>query len=89
MEKAFNFNLNNKPLSKACKTLGLQNFLEVCDYVKLLPYGRNTDRKNYTSILKEQKGTCATKHAFLKQIAIENKQDGIKLYLGIYKHTLI
>lgn len=86
MVEKFNFILNaNKPFSKECIALGLKSFSQVCDYIKLLPYGRNKNRSNYSSILKEQKGTCSTKHAFLKQIALEGNQEIIELYIGIYK----
>ncbi|WP_338762453.1 hypothetical protein WAF17_17655 [Bernardetia sp. ABR2-2B] len=33
----------------------------------------------------EQKGTCSSKHAFLKKIADLNELRNIKLYIGIYK----
>jgi len=85
MEHLFNFKLNNNSLSKACKLLGLKDFNQVCNYIKHLPYGRIKDRSNYASILEEQKGTCSTKHAFLKQLAIENGAENIRLCLGIYK----
>ncbi|WP_375562601.1 hypothetical protein ACE193_08655 [Bernardetia sp. OM2101] len=35
--------------------------------------------------MREQKGTCSSKHAFLKKIADLNKIANIKLYIGIYK----
>jgi len=85
MESIFNFKLNNNTLSKACKLLDLNDFNQVCNYIKHLPYGRTKERSNYVSILEEHKGTCSTKHAFLKQLAIENEIETIKLYLGIYK----
>ncbi|WP_152975613.1 hypothetical protein [Lacinutrix himadriensis] len=86
MEPSYNFNLKNiKPVSKSCIALGLTDFVSVCNYVKELPYGRNTDRANYTSILQENKGTCSTKHAFLKEIAMENEADHMLFYLCIYK----
>ncbi|WP_397362858.1 hypothetical protein [Olleya sp. R77988] len=86
MEKSFNFKLNtSSPLSKSALDLGLLDFQSVLNYVNQLPYGRNTDRCDYTLVLKEQKGTCSTKHAFLKQLAIENLQGNITLCLGIYK----
>ncbi len=86
MENAFNFHLTNSgPLSQACMRLGLISFKTVCNHIKQLPYGRNSNRSDFTLILKESKGTCSTKHAFLKQIAIENEQEQVKLCLGIYK----
>jgi aspartate/tyrosine/aromatic aminotransferase len=36
-------------------------------------------------IIPEQKGTCSTKHAFLKQLAIEQQQEKITLCIGIYQ----
>ena len=86
MEQSYNFGLNAlKPLTKSCIALGLTDFFSVCTFVKQLPYGRNTDRSNYASILQENKGTCSTKHAFLKQVAIENEAEHILFCLCIYK----
>ncbi len=86
MAKSFNFKLNATTLlSKQCLDLNLGDFESVLKHILHLPYGRNTDRSNYNLVLKEQKGTCSTKHAFLKQLAIENKQEPIKLILCIYK----
>lgn len=88
MEHSFNFHLNTSgPLSKICIGLGLTSFRDVSKYVQQLPYGRNSNRSDFTIIIKENKGTCSTKHAFLKQIAIENEQSPVKLYIGIYKMT--
>jgi hypothetical protein len=36
-------------------------------------------------IIPENKGTCSTKHAFLKQLAVESKEVAVKLYIGIYQ----
>jgi len=52
--------------------------------IKALPYGRNSDRSDYSLILKEQKGTCSTKHAYVKHIALKNSWDEVKLFIGIY-----
>lgn len=86
MVKQFNFNIEGElPCSKLCKAKGLSNFISLCNYIKNLPYGRTKNRRDFISVLKENKGTCSTKHAFLKQVAIENNQDSVKLYIGIYK----
>ncbi len=86
MEKLSNFKLNPAfLLSKLSINLGLTDFNAVLNYIHQLPYGRNTERSDFTLVLKENKGTCSTKHAFLKQLGIENKQEHIKLYLGVYK----
>ena len=86
MESSFNFNiLASRPLSILCQEKGCDDFDSLCNYIQSLPYGRNTDRSDYHSILKEHKGTCSTKHAFLKHVAIENNATHIQFCLGIYK----
>lgn len=84
MELSFNISSSEK-LSKSCRVIGLNTFNSVCNHVKALPYGRNSERSDFTLVLTENKGTCSTKHAFLKQIAIENNKPTIMLCLGIYK----
>lgn len=79
-------NLNSKDnLTLQLKKLGINNWNELTKYIQNLPYGRNENRKDLSLILTEQKGTCSSKHAFLKKIAELNKLEGIKLYIGIYK----
>ena len=86
MEKSFNFKLDNtKPYSKLCISEGFDDFESICDYLKTLRYGRNSDTSNLKLILTEKKGTCASKHAFLTELAIENNQNNVKLFIGIYK----
>ncbi len=82
----FDFELSNDTiLSKLVKTYGLTTWVELIDFVCTLPYGRNENRYDISLVLKEMKGTCSSKHAFLKTIALENNQDSIKLILGLYK----
>jgi len=86
MVSLFNFKIEGtKPLSKLCLDKGLHDFESVCNYIQALPYGRNTDRSNYPAIINENKGTCSTKHAFLKQVAMEQNASHIQFCLGIYK----
>lgn len=86
MDKSYNFNIQSeKPFSQACLKLGINTFAEIAQYVKSFPYGRISNRNDYALVLKEHKGTCSTKHAFLKQIAIENNASDINLFIGIYK----
>ena len=61
------------------------NFEELIDKVKNLPYGRNTNRYDFSLVLSENKGTCSSKHAFLKDFADKNKIENVKLYIGIFK----
>jgi len=86
MVSVFNFKIEGtKPLSKLCLDKGLNDFESVCNYMQSLPYGRNTERTNYQAILHENKGTCSTKHAFLKQVSIEQNAFHIQFFLGIYQ----
>ncbi len=79
-------NLNSKDkLISLTISLGIKNWNELTNYVQNLPYGRNENRHDLSLILKEQKGTCSLKHAFLKKIADFNQLENIKLYIGIYE----
>jgi len=90
MDNYFNFKISDKGvLSRQCQEYRVTNFIDVCNLVKELPYGRNSDRSDYNLVLKEQKGTCSTKHAFLKQLAIENGFEAMSLCIGIYKMNAI
>ena len=86
MEPLFNFKIQSKKaISKLCLNLGLKTFADTCVYVRAIPYGRNSNRTDFSLVLSEQKGTCSTKHALLSQLAIENNANDIKLTIGIYK----
>lgn len=84
MDKYFNLT-PNLPLSKACITKGHKTFNAIFDFIKQLSYGRTSNRSDYTLVLKEGKGTCSTKHALLKAVALENGVTDLELYLGIFK----
>jgi len=65
-------------------SLGIADFRTAARYVHHLPYGRNSDRSDFTLVLRERRGTCSTKHALLARLASE--QDiPIVLTLGIYE----
>ncbi|WP_353779933.1 hypothetical protein [Winogradskyella sp. 3972H.M.0a.05] len=84
MEKFNEVFVSNEPLSKTLKAQDVSSFAQACDYIRNLPYGRNSDRSDFNLILREEKGTCSTKHAFLKQLAIENNIP-VELCIGVYK----
>lgn len=48
-----------------------------------LPYGRTSDRADFTRVLSERRGTCSTKHALLAALARE-AHVRVPLRLGIY-----
>jgi len=51
-----------------------------------LPYGRNSDPNDPLIVLAEERGTCSTKHALLRRLAVEQGLD-LALVLGIYEMT--
>jgi hypothetical protein len=74
-----------KPVSNAFIERGITDFSSALIHIQDLPYGRNSDRSNPLLVLKEQSGTCSTKHALIKLLADENEKPEIKLMMGIYK----
>ncbi len=52
--------------------------------VKMLPYGRNSDRSDYSLVPVEKKGSCSTKHAYIRSIALEKGWQQVTLFLCIY-----
>ena len=81
-----NFLFSSKDnLTLQINNLGINNWNELTKYIQNLPYGRNSNRHDLSLVLREKQGTCSSKHAFLKEIAAENKLENIKLYIGIYK----
>jgi hypothetical protein len=61
------------------------DFIELIEKVKHIPYGRNSNRYDFSLVISENKGTCSSKHAFLKDFAKKNNIPNIKLYIGIFK----
>ena len=80
------YELNSKDgITELIKHKKILTWNELTNYIKTLPYGRNANREDFELVIKEGKGSCSSKHAFLKQIADLNKIPNIKLILGIYK----
>ncbi len=76
---------SNDQLTLLLKHKGVSTWNELTRYIKYLPYGRHTNRTDLSLVIKEQKGTCSSKHALLKHIANLNVMPDVKLILGIYK----
>lgn len=75
----------NGSLSQLMIDKEIFDFKSTIAYIHQLPYGRTSDRSNYRLIIPEEKGTCSTKHAFLKELAIESQQKAVQLFIGIYE----
>lgn len=58
---------------------------EALQFIRKIPYRRNTNRDDFSLVLTENKGTCSSKHAFLKEIAHNNCIPNVDLVVGIYK----
>lgn len=63
----------------------IKNWSELIDFTKKIPYGRNLNREDFSLPIKENKGTCSSKHSFLKKIADLNNFENVKLVLGMYR----
>ena len=70
-------------LADAFITRGLGSFHDVVLWVWKLPYGRNSDRSDFSLVIKEGRGTCSTKHALLGQLANDLGID-LQLMIGIF-----
>lgn len=64
--------------------LGYTKFATAANFIKHLPYQRNSDKNDILSVVKDEYGTCSTKHAILAELIAENNQS-INLVLGIFK----
>lgn len=72
-------------LTLLVKGKGIENWSDLIDFMQNLSYGRNQNREDFSLVIKENKGTCSSKHSFLKKIADLNNIDNVKLILGIYR----
>ena len=76
---------SSDPLTQQILALGINSWEDLLLYVKNIPYGRNANREDLSLVIKENKGSCSSKHAFLKEVADLNKILNIELMIGIYK----
>lgn len=83
-----NFNLTSSNLlTQKILKLGITNSFDLISFIQKMPYGRNTERGNLELMLSENRGTCSSKHAFIKAVAMENDVADLKLIIGMYKMT--
>jgi hypothetical protein len=73
------------PLTALITERGIEDWSELIEYTRKLPYGRNQNREDFPLVLTEGKGTCSSKHSFLKKVADLNGIDNVKLILGMYR----
>jgi hypothetical protein len=73
------------PLTSFIKDKGISTWNQLIEFTRRIPYGRNQNREDFSLVIKENKGTCSSKHGLLKKVADLNKFQHVKLVLGIYK----
>lgn len=81
--------LPNGEVSNSFLAAKILDFRSACEFIAQLPYKRNLDKENHLCIFIDLGGTCSTKHAILRKLAIEQNQMGVKLMLGIFKMDAI
>jgi len=64
--------------------IGTEDLRSAAKYVRHLPYARNSRPDDPLIVLTEERGTCSTKHALLRRLAIERNLD-VAPVLGIYE----
>ena len=67
------------------KPLNINDWDTLTTFVQNLPCGRNKNRTDFSLVISERKGSCSSKHAYLKEIAHRNDLNTVELMLGIYK----
>ena len=80
----FSIQLSGKISKAILSTTNIRTFHEACIYISSLPYKRNSNKTNPVCVLDEKCGTCGTKHALLKSIALENNCPQIQLMMGVF-----
>ncbi len=82
----YNFKINSdQEISRLFLKNNCSDFLSASKFIRNLPYRRNPNKDNLTTVFIDECGTCSTKHAVLKILAKENHQQDFKLILGIFK----
>ena len=77
--------LGKDEVSEAFLKLGVNDFQSASYYIAHLPYRRNKDKTDLLCVFKDQGGTCSTKHAVLRKLALENRCEAVQLILGIFR----
>src|SRR5277367_627326 len=70
-------------ISSAFIEAGILDYRAAARFISRLPYGRNAIVNDPLIVMRERRGTCSTKHAVLRRLAIEQALD-VALVLGIY-----
>lgn len=86
VDPVFNFRIASEgEVSNEFKQMGMHDFQAAAAFIRDLPYGRNADKHNLLTVFTDGRGTCSTKHALLKLLAMENDQHQVELSIGLFK----
>ena len=64
---------------------GVVSFNDACRFVSTIPYQRISNKDDLSLVYHERRGTCSSKHAFLKVLAEEQGMDDLQLVLIFFK----
>ncbi|TND07688.1 MAG: hypothetical protein FD123_3007 [Bacteroidetes bacterium] len=76
---------SESPVTKAFRAAGVRFLHAAFDHVHTLKYRRNSGKDDCRLVLKEQCGTCSTKHALLIELVQENKIPGFQLMQCMFR----
>lgn len=79
------FLISDDELTSDMVESGVVTWEDLIRSIKSFHYGRNSNRNDINLVWYERKGTCSSKHAFLKQVASLNDLPNVKLILAFYK----
>ena len=81
----FNIKTNRGIISEQFLKRNISDFHAACQYISELPYKRNSVKNNTLCVFDDLGGTCSTKHAVLRKLALDNTHGEVKLILGVFK----
>jgi hypothetical protein len=76
---------SNDPLTIDMVESGVVSWEDLIRCVRTFHYGRNANRADFSLVWYERKGSCSSKHAFLKMVADLNAIPKVELILCMYK----
>lgn len=78
---------SSDPLTIDIVESGVVSWEDLIRCVKTFHYGRNSNRSDLSLVWTERRGSCSSKHAFLKHVADLNEIPNVELILCMYKMT--
>lgn len=76
---------SNDPLVQLIRSKDITTWFSLIEFLKQIPYGRNSNRLNSELVITENKGTCSSKHTLLKRVADLHNKPEYHLIIGVYK----